>query len=426
MITASGTLVAVLLLLFLLSAFFAGTEVSLFSLDKHQVEEEEGAKGAAIRQLLREPRALLVTILVGNELVNILISALSVRLVGAGRDPADALPWWVNILVVTPGLLIVGDILPKALGVRLGVRWARVAARPLLWFQRVATPLRLTVQGIASLFLRPFGAVQDPLPQALQEQQFRALVTLGEEHGALRENEARLIHRVFDLGDTPVSRVMTKRSEVESVSLSTSLAEIVETVRGSRFSRLPVHQGDEDQIRGVLLTKDLLQLQKLGEPLTPRALERTLKPILFVPPSKTCGALLREFQKGRHHMAVVLDEFGSMLGIVTMQDVLEELFEPIQEELDDRPTPGMDRIAEGTWRVQARLEVEEWNRRMKPPIPEGETYTTLAGYVMHLFGRLPAKGEEISDGAWTFHVAGVDGTRLQQFTIRAVRGPGAP
>lgn len=424
----SGADLPVLLLLaglFATSAFFSGTEVALFSLDRHRVDSEQGPRGAAIRALLSDARALLATILVGNEIVNISISVLSARILGA-TSPDVALPWWFNIVVVTPVLLLVGDILPKALAANLGPAWALAAARPLLWFQRVVTPARLLLQGAATLLLRPFGNIDEPLPAALQEKQFRALVTLGEEGGALRGEEARLIHRVFDLSDTPVSRVMTKRSEVESVAMSTPLAEIVETVRGSRFSRLPVHNGDEDQIRGVLLTKDLLRFQQnTDETLSPRVLERALKAVAFVPPSKTCGSLLREFQKGRQHMAVVIDEFGSMLGIVTMHDLLEELFEPIPEELDDRPVAGIDRIADGTWRVAARVEISDWNRELDPPLPAGESYTTVAGYVMHLFGRLPKKGEEVSGAGWTFHVAGVEGTRLVQFTVRPARATGA-
>ncbi len=412
------------------SAFFSGSEVALFSLDRHtldELENERGGSGRAIRRLLEDPRRLMATILVGNELVNITVSVVGGEVISEVYKqvlPGEvSAPAWLNVLLITPALLLFGEMTPKAIAVRLGRSWARWAAVPLSLFMTLVSPLRIVLQGIASVLLSPFGALPDPLPQLLQENQFRALVDQGRRQGTLDHGEAELIHRVFDLSDTPVSRIMTPRNDVQSISLATPLSEVLESVRESRFSRMPVHMGDPDSVRGVLLTKDLLRFRWEDAEFTPRTLERALKPVAFVPPGKTAGSLLRDFQKSRQHMAVVIDEFGAMLGIVTMQDLLEELFLATPEELDDkRDERRVERISEGVYRVHARVEVSHWNRAMSPPLPEGDSYTTLAGYVLHLFGHLPKKGEECHDAHWAFHVSGIEGTRLTQLTARRRSG----
>ena len=229
--------------------------------------------------------------------------------------------------------------------------------------------------------------------------------------------------RVFDLTDTPVSRVMTRRSNVVAVSLNSSLAEILEVVRDKRLARLPVYVDDVSKTRGILLTKDLLRFASQQDSLDTRELEAAIKPAYFVPPGKTCGTLLQEFQQERGHMAIVLDEDGEMLGIVTMQDLLDELFEPVSPNEDTlRLGPRIERLAPGVFRVPAKLEVSAWNKMMMPPIPDGDSYNTVAGYIFHLFGRLPKKGESIRAAGWVFSVTGLDGTRLTWLTAQRREG----
>ncbi len=430
MLTVALPYLLVLLLLLACSAFFSGSESALFSLDRYELEkleeEESSPSAVAVRRLLEQPRRLLATILLGNELVNIGLSAVGLAAVLAVADAQqwESVPWWVNILLVTPLLLLFGEIAPKALAVRLGLTWARFVARPLRVFGVIAAPLRAVANAIVDGILRLFGVEQDdPFPDALKEAQFKALVRLGEREGVLDAEEAELIHRVFDLSDTPVSRIMTPRNEVVALPRGASLDELVDQIRASRYSRVPVYAGDSDQIRGILMTKELLPYLFGKKPLGKGSLDDLVQPAYFVPPGKPCDELLNEFQVERGHMAVVLDEHGELLGIVTLQDILEQLFVPV-EEIEQRPdAPSPERIAEGLYRVPARLEVSEWNRTLTPPIPEGDSYNTVAGYIFHLFGRLPSKGEQVRDDGWTYRVSGLEGTRLTWITARR-RGGG--
>lgn len=417
-----------LVVLLFFSAFFSGSESALFSLDSFtlkELTENGGRAGRTVGHLLEKPRKLLATLLLGNELVNISLSAVGVRMVFELKHVGVSIPWWTNVIVVTPLLLLFGEIAPKVVAVRLGAIWARLVALPLTVFGTAIAPFRGLLHGVADFLIGVLGqGGPDPLPDALQEAQFKALVDLGEAEGVLHKEEAELIHRVFDLGDLPVSRLMTPRGEVASVSLSASLDEILEVVRKRGFSRLPVYVGEPDKVRGVLMAKDLLPFRFGDQQLTARRLEELLKPSYIVPPGKPASELMQEFRSERSHMALVFDELGAtMLGVVTMQDLLGELFEGLPVKGVTRPSLGIERISDGVFRVPAKLPIDAWNRTLQPRLPEGDAYTTVAGYIFHLFGHLPRKGEEIAGAGWIFRVSGLEGTRLTWITARR---PGAP
>ena len=422
---------AIVVLLLFCSAFFSGSESAFFSLDAFTLEtldDQPSRSGNAVRDLLADPRRLLATLLLGNEVVNIALSSVAAAVVFtvAGEENQDL--WWLNIVFVTPLLLVFGEVAPKAVAVRTGVRWARLAALPLLLFATVFAPLRLLLEGAARLVLRflaflgrgrldALRLADDPLPDALKEAQFRALVRLGADQGSLAPQEAALIHRVFDLTDMAVSKLMTGRLDIKALALSTAGPELIAAAREAGFSRLPVYAGDLDHIRGILLVKDLLRFRSGGQEITPKAVEALLQPAYFVPPGKPAGELLRAFQNKRAHMAVILDEYGTVQGLVTMQAVLEALFQPARREAEYSAGAGdIERLAEGVYRIPARLSVVAANGRLSPELPEGDSYTTVAGYIFHLFGRLPEKGEQVNNAHWTFHVSGLVGTRLTQVT----------
>ncbi|MBJ94719.1 MAG: hypothetical protein CMP23_09650 [Rickettsiales bacterium] len=403
------------------SAFFSGSESALFSLDRYAIEkisEFSEARGRTLQRLLDEPRRLLATLLLGNECINVCISAVGAHLVFSLWVDPNGAPWWVNILVITPVLLICGEILPKVIAVRTAPTWSRLVVLPLAAFGFMVTPFRALLQFIADLLLGGLVEEEDPLRAAVKEGQFKALVDLGEMQGVLGASEAEMIHRVFDLSDTPVSRLMTSRANLVSLSINSSLQEFLDSAMEPPHSRLPVYAGDPDSIRGILTTKDLLKFRGDEQSFSPRALIELLRPAYFVPPGKPADELMREFQQTRGHMAVVIDEYGAVQGIVTLQDILDELFTPFHgprlDSLDGRAR--LEALGDGRFRVPARLEISEWNQLMNPPLPQGDSFTTVAGYIFHLFGRLPSKGERAQNDNWVFEVSGVEGTRLTQFT----------
>jgi putative hemolysin len=416
-----------LVALFCGSAFFSGSESAFFSIDRialDKLAESPSRRKRTIPRLLADPGRLLATLLLGNELINITISAVGAQVIFELTGEAASEYWWLNILLITPLLLLFGEIGPKVIAIRNSIAWASAVSIPLRAFALIVTPPRLLLEVIARFVLKPVGDVSLHSEPQLREGQFKALVELADAQGALDSEEADMIHRVFDLSDTPVSKILTPRADIVSLGLNDSLDTLMETCLRARYSRLPVWSGDPDNVRGILVAKDLLDFRLGDKELNARTLLETLHPPYFVPPSKKAGELLREFQRERLHMAVVIDEYGAVLGIVTMHDTLEELFGTLAED-EDAPgsIAGVDRIQEGMYGVPSRFEVAEWNRRMRPPIPTGESWTTVGGYIFHLFGRLPKKGEEIKDLNWIFHVSGIEGTKMTRITITR-RGTG--
>ena len=414
-LAAAGWPAALALLIGLIccSMFFSISETSLFALQKIDREalKEDRTVGEVIGHLLHRPRRLLAAILIGNELANVGLSAASAALI------AEQLPekWqWLNIVFVAPVLIIFGEVLPKTLGLRFSRSIARRVARPLNFWNEVVSPVRWVLSGIGDLILRLLGVSPAPLHDSLQETQLRSLIDQGRETGVIQPIEQEIIHRVFEFGDLPVSRVMTPRPDIFSLSVMTPWAELLEEIRSARYSRVPVWQGSPDNIVGVLLVKDLLR-HRDNPPSHARQLQKLLHPAMFVPPSKRAQDLLREFRAKNNHLAIVVDEHGSIAGLVTLDDLLTELVGEVLDESDVDEKEAVQ-LQEKVWTVRANIDIEDFDTRFGVSLPEGD-YTTLAGFVFHQLGAAPQKGDEVTWNGLLFHVSGVDGRRITEVTL---------
>ena len=317
----------VLFFLFLgLSAFFSASEASLFSLRRARLEQlkKRGLSVAeVISDLLAGPRRLIISILVGNEMVNIAMSAIAVSLVFSWLGETRR---WVAVLIMTPILMLFGEITPKTLALMRPESTSRLVARPITLFSLVITPLRWVFRHASEGLLRAFGGGARPLENIIMEDEFRSLVDMGLEEGEIEEGERQMIHSVFELGETLVSDIMVPRPDIFLLSYNLGLPEILEAIKKNPFSRIPVYRNHPDNIVGVLYTKDLLGLVR-----RPFAADRgghrlPLREPYFIPPSKRVDDLFQDFQQKRTHVALVVDEFGNLAGVITMEDVLKELF----------------------------------------------------------------------------------------------------
>ena len=249
--------------LLFLSGFFSGSETALFSLswvDLEKLSEKNHPRGALVRRLLDEPRKLLVTILVGNESVNISTSIFVATIISALIGTDD---WLVVTLagtaVVTPLLLVFGEITPKTIAVRYNERFATTVARPLQFFSRVILPVRWVLSTVADVIVRPSEGKSENGPEGIEKEEFRALIDMGEKDGVLDESEGALFRNVFEFGDTLVSEIMTPRTDMESLHVEVPLTDVLGKVIESHFSRIPVYGEDKDDVVGILYAKDLLQ-----------------------------------------------------------------------------------------------------------------------------------------------------------------------
>jgi putative hemolysin len=320
------------------SAFFAGSETALFSLSRgarDRLARSQRSSERAVANLLRDPRKLIATILIGNELINIAFSSLAASAVertfeARGIVVGGLVLTLVSAGVAVPFLLLFGEITPKTIGLALAEGWAKLAAPLLRVWMVLVTPARWITTGIAGGAARLFGAAATQGPRKLGEADFKAMVDVGSEAGELHATERRLIHNVFEFGDRAIAEIMTPVKEVFSLPIDRPLQRIVGEVARSGFSRVPVHRGRKQEIVGVLFAKDLVGWSS-GR-LAQKTLAELLRPAIYVPKTSTCAQVFAEFQRARTHLAMVVDEYGRQVGLVTMEDLLLELFGGMAEE----------------------------------------------------------------------------------------------
>ena len=399
----------------LLSGFFSSSEAALFSLTSlhlHKMREERFPFFSYVERLLDTPRRLLVTIIAGNEIVNIVLSATATALFISLFGERGG---WITVAVLSPVLFIFGEAVPKIFGKTYSMRLSSLVAPLMSLIQRVEFPLVWLLEKISGFILGPLRAREAAEGETLMEDEFRSLVDAGHKEGILETGERDLIHRVFELADTPVCDIMTPRVDMFCMPLSASAGELRKKIIDQGYSRIPLYGTGPDDIVGILYTRDLLGLMAEGK--TPASVEPLLRKPYFVPETRGADQVLRDFQKRNMHLALVVDEYGGISGLVTLEDILEELFGDIYDERDTRERP-IHRIDEKTLMVSGALSIDEFNAVAGTSIPSGD-FGTVGGYVLHLFGRLPSRGDEIAADGLRLLVRKVKGTRI--LSVRVTR-----
>ena len=403
----------------LLSGFFSSSEAALFSLTPlhlHKMREEHFPFFSAVERLLETPRRLLITIIAGNEIVNIVLTAtataLFISLFGERGE-------WLTVAVLSPVLFLFGEAVPKIFGKTYSMRLSSTVAPLMSLIQRVEFPLVWLLEKISGFILGPLRAREAAEGETLMEDEFRSLVDAGYKEGILETGQRDLIHRVFELADTPVNDIMTPRVDMFCLPLSTGPQALRREIVEQGYSRIPLYGTGPDDVVGILYARDLLGLMAQGR--SPGSVESLLRKPYFVPEVRSADQVLRDFQKRNMHMAIVVDEYGGISGLVTMEDILEALFGDIYDERDTRKRP-VHRIDEKTLMVSGALSVDDFNEIAGTSIPS-EDFGTVGGFVFHLFGRLPARGEKVAAEGLTFVVRKIKGTRILSVRVTREEGP---
>lgn len=328
-----------LIVLIAASAFFSGSEVALFGLqrvDREQMSRSDRLADTLVVRMLARPRKLIATLLIGNELVNVSVSAFIAGLVPSLHPMGSELELaLIATFTAVLLLLFLGEITPKTIAIKTSLGWSRKAARPLWLFAIVVTPLRWVVGLVAGLLMRPFaGPTARAAPRDLSEAEFMTLVDASSALGEVNARERRLIHRVFEFDDKTVAEVMMPRAKVFALAYDLPTTRLVGAIAAGGFSRVPIYQRSLDQIRGIVYAKDLV-IQGTGLS-APRRLVDLLHEPLFVPRTITIERLFRLFKQRKIHLAIVVNEYGKVVGLVTMEDLLEELFGEIYDEREQQ------------------------------------------------------------------------------------------
>jgi putative hemolysin len=408
-----GLELIVLGILLLLSAILSGAEAAYFSLGRTRLKElaeQQGETPGPLTPLLEQPHELLVTLLVGITVVNIgasaLAAAIAEQLFGS-HGLAIAIAAMVFLLT------IFGEVLPMTLAVEYPVRFASWVSRPVVWLSMALKPIRVGLGAFTAITVRLVGSERRRGQPEISEEELRTLVDVGAREGVVERSEREMIHKVFELEDTLVREVMVPRPDMFCLDVTTESAQLLPLLREQLHSRVPVYEETVDQIVGVLYTKDLLPYLS-GLP-ADFSLRPHLHPPYFVPGSKRADALLREFQAKKLHLAVVVDEYGGTAGLVTLEDLLEELVGEIRDEYDEDERL-IQRVAPRSFRVSGRLAIDELNTATGLQIPD-DAFDTVGGWVLDLFGRVPHKGEKTEADGVRVAVEKVERTRVLEVLV---------
>ena len=407
---------AIFLLLLLSSAVFSGSEVALFSLDwsaRERLASAEDRSSARVMKLLEQPREVLVSILILNTAVNVaaaIIAAVVTKQVADFFEWSPLLTVLGEIIVLSFVILVVAEITPKLLARRNSVRFARLVSGFLLALHRLLYPAS---KSIAELTKSVHGRFQPA--RRLSGDDVKAMAEIGEAHGTLEEDERELIHSIVEFGETTVREVMVSRLDIIALEVSLSLAESIEIIRESGHSRLPLYVEHLDNILGIIHAKDLLPyLSQNGQPDMEVNWTDLARKALFVPAGKNLDDLLKEFQARSTHIAIVVDEYGGTAGLVTLEDILEEIVGEIRDEYDDSEEPLYEKIGEKTYRFDARIDLDELNEVLDVSLDtEAFDFETLGGLILDLSGTIPSGGDELRYHRLKIVVHEVDNRRIR-------------
>ena len=422
--------VAGILLLILLIGFFSACEVAVVSTRKSRMTElaEEGNRRAAIvLSFQSNPEKFLAAIHVGIVFSLILASALGGTIAIEALVPAlesSDYPWvrdgsnWISLIVMAGALgslvVVFGELVPKSLSLRFAEKVALRLAQPLRFFSVLFHyPVRMMTFA-SNVFLSPFKDSTTFTESRISEEEFKLMLAEGTKTGVIDKTEHELIESIFEFTDTTAKEVMIPRPDVVALNITLPRDSIVKIVLEEGYSRLPVYKDSIDSIIGVVYTKDLLGMLEYSDVII---VQDIIRPAYFVQETKKISQLMRELQQRRLHMAVVIDEFGGTEGIITMEDILEEIVGEIHDEYDE-VVKEVESGGDGSYLVNARMSIRDFNERFHENVPEADEYDTVSGFLHKVTGRIPELNEEIVRDDLSFTIVKKSQRRLRLVRFR--------
>ena len=405
-----------IIILLFCSALISGAEVALFSLSQKEIDEtiqQNDSKGKIISELLEKPKKLLATLLVANNFINIAIVILF-SYVGKSMFAAITTPllkFILEVLVVTFLILLFGEVLPKVYASRNNSKFAKLIAYPVFFLDKLLTPISLPMRAATIYLHNKLGKQKtsfsvDQLSQALE-------LTASDETSS---EEQKILEGIVSFGSTDTRQVMSPRIDIFALEIEESFAAICPKIIEKGYSRIPVYRDNIDQIEGVLFVKDLLPHINTNE----FDWKELLREPFFVPENKKLDNLLKDFQNMKSHLAIVVDEYGGTSGLVSLEDVIEEIVGDISDEFDDEHIT-FSQIDEKNYLFEGKINLRDFYRIIDVDeelfeIKKGEA-ETLAGFILEILGNFPKKDQKISFGNCLFTVEAVDKKRVKQIKV---------
>jgi putative hemolysin len=419
----------------LANGFFAGSEIALVSSRVSRLVQlrDDGVRGAAIALHLKEsPESFLATIQIAITMVGTLASAVG------GATAIEALtPWladlgvpgldrWAGpvalgmvILAITYVSLVVGELVPKAVALRNPERLACAVARPIAAIGRRSAWVVKALTTSTNLVLRSLGLGKAEASPFVSEEEVRYLVSEGASKGVFETVEAELVHNVFEFADATVRDVLVPRAEIRGLDIETPSADLVRRAAAIGHSRIPVYRGSIDEPVGIVTLKDIVLNSAEDEP---RLLAELMRPPIFIPEFTRVSSLLKEFQRTREYLAFVVDEYGSVQGLVSLEDVLEEIVGDIREPGEPAPPPYASRLPDGAYLIDGTAPVRELRDGLGLPIEDRSDYTTLAGFLLFKLESIPRPGASLTFGGHVWTVVDMNGPKIEKVKVSRAEG----
>ena len=413
-------------LLVLGNAVFVAAEYSLVTARRTRLEPEAERGSVSARAalgLMDEPVRFISTVQIGITVFGIALGAVGQPLLSGYFNPvmSNAIAYALAFLILTYLSVALGELVPKAIALQRAETIAKALALPLGLLQKVTAPLVYALQLSANAVTRLFGVQPAPAGElAHTEEDIRHIVAGAEDAGVIATTEEEMLYKVFDFADKEVHEVMVPRPQVVALSADLPPEEALSALLGSPHTRYPVYRGSVDEIAGILHVRDLFGAMH-DRGIAQVELESLLRPAYIVPETKDLAALLTEFRARNQHLAIVVDEYGAMQGIVTLEDLLEEIVGDIEDEFD-LPNESVERIDEKRIRVDGTFPIDDFNERFGTQI-DVEDYHTMAGYVFGLLGRAPEIGDEVPSDGVLMRVVEVEGSRIQRLEVEFHEAP---
>jgi putative hemolysin len=431
-----GADILIILLLILTNGFFVAAEIAFVSVRRTRLDElaETGDRGAKRAQvLMRDPGRFLAVIQVAITFLSALASAVAaVSIVSVVAEPlsgitfladqADTIALLFVTSIVSVVSIVLGELIPKGFALANPDRIALTVSGPITIFAKIVSPFVAVLVALTKLISKPFGIDPTRTPE-LSAAEIRLIVEQGSQQGVLEAEEEQMISAVMSLSDSKLHEVMVPRIDIAAIDQEASFDDAVTLVLTEGHSRTPLYKESVDHIVGILYAKDLLRIIAAGGP-RPR-LRDIMRPALFVPESQAVDDLLNELQRRRVHMAIVLDEYGGTAGLVTIEDLLEEIVGEIQDEFDEEE-PMKVIVREGEAILDGRADIDEMGELIDPALEleDDEEYDTVGGFVYHRIGRVPVVGDTVAVDPFKITVIKVIGRRVGK--VRVTWDAGAP
>ena len=431
--TIIGQILLVLVLI-AINGYFAAAEIALVSARRAalKMEADEGSPHArSVLKLTEDPSRFLAAIQVGITLVGFgasataavtlaepvaeWLSSLGIAWIGS---IASGLAVFLVTLVISYLTLVFGELAPKRLGLQRAEGVAKSVAGPVTVLQRVTAPLIWVLARSTNAAARLLGVRPGSVRPGVTEEEIKLLVT---EQGTLLEDEKRMIHEIFELGDMVAKEIMVPRVDMLMIEDTTSLGEAIEVFRTSGYSRLPVFRDDADSVLGIAMLKDLVGPASQGR--MDERVSAFVRPAVFVPETKPILVMLKDMQSARNHLAIVVDEYGGTAGLVTIEDIVEEIIGEIADEFD-RERRYVTTLGSNEWVVDGLLSVHEANETLDWDLPLSDEYETVAGWVLVELGHIPAEGEVVRHRDLTVRVDTVRRRRIARLRVSRTEDAG--